>query len=67
MSFARLSLSLAAVIGLIASALAAATIWLLVTQPVTVADAVATGEVSPIMRALAGALYEALAGIVKYL
>jgi hypothetical protein len=67
MSFARLSLSLAAVIGVIATALAAATIWLLVTQPVTVADAVATGEVSPIMRALAGALYEALAGIVKYL
>ncbi|HEY0875571.1 MAG TPA: hypothetical protein VGD94_18990 [Vicinamibacterales bacterium] len=67
MSFARLSLSLAAVIGLIATALAGATIWLLVTQPVTVADAVATGEVSPIMRALAGALYDALAGIVKYL
>ncbi len=67
MSFARLSLSLAAVVGLIATALAAATIWLLVTQPVTVADAVATGEVSPVMRALAGALYEALAGIVKYL
>ena len=67
MSFARLSLSLAAVIGLVATALAAATVWLLVTQPVTVADAVATGEVSPIMRALAGALYEALAGIVKYL
>ena len=67
MSFARLSLSLAAVIGLIATALAAATIWLLVTQPVTVADAVASGEVSPLMKALAGALYDALAGIVKYL
>ena len=67
MSFARLSLSLAAVIGLLATAMAGATVWLLVTQPVTVADAVATGEVSPIMRALAGALYEALAGIVKYL
>lgn len=67
MSIVRLSLSLAAVIGLIATALAGATIWLLVTQPVTVADAVATGEVSPIMRALAGALYEALAGLVKYL
>lgn len=67
MSVARLSLSLAAAIGLIATLLAAATIWLLVTQPVTVADAVATGEVSPIMRALAGALYEALAGLVKYL
>lgn len=67
MSFARLSLSLAGVVGLVATALAAATVWLLLTQPVTVADAVATGEVSPIVRALAGALYEALAGIVKYL
>ena len=67
MSFARLSLSLAAIIGLIATTLAAATIWLLVTQPVTVADAVATGEVSPVMKAIAGALYDALAGIVKYL
>jgi len=67
MSFARLSLSLAAVIGLVATALAGATIWLLVTQPVTVADAVASGEVSPLMKALAGALYSALAGIVKYL
>ena len=67
MSFARLSLSLAAVVGLIATALAAATIWLLLTQPVTVADAVATGEVSPIMRALGAALYDALAGIAKYL
>ena len=65
MSFARLSLSLAAVIG--ATTLAGATIWLLVTQPVTVADAVATGEVSPVMKAIAGALYGALAGIVKYL
>ena len=67
MSFARLSLSLAAVVGLIATALAAATIWLLLTQPVTVADAVATGEVSPIMRAIGAALYDALAGIAKYL
>jgi multidrug resistance efflux pump len=67
MSFARLSLSLAAVIGLIATTLAGATIWLLVTQPVTVADAVATGEVSPVMKAIAGALYDALAGIVKYM
>ncbi|MBA3639905.1 MAG: hypothetical protein M3541_09880 [Acidobacteriota bacterium] len=67
MSFARLSLSLAAVIGLIATTLAGATIWLLVTQPVAVADAVATGEVSPVMKAIAGVLYGALAGIVKYL
>lgn len=67
MSIARLSLSLAAVIGIVATALAGATIWLLITQPVTVADAVAKGEVSPLMRAIAGALYEALSGVAKYL
>ena len=37
------------------------------TQPVTVADAVATGEVSPLVKALAGVLYNALQGIIKYL
>ena len=48
-------------------ALAGATIWLIMTQPVTVADAVATGEVSPLVKALAGVLYNALQGIIKYL
>lgn len=67
MSFARLSLSLVGVVGVVAMALAGATIWLLVTQPVTVADAVAQGEVSPLVRALAGVLYDAFAGILKYL
>jgi hypothetical protein len=67
MSFARLSLSLAGVIGVLAVALSSATIWLLITQPVTVADAVSNGEVSPVMRALAGALYTAFAGLLKYL
>jgi multidrug resistance efflux pump len=67
MSFARFSLSLVAVIGVMAITLAGATIWLLVTQPVTVADAVAQGEVSPLAKALAGVLYEALQGLLKYL
>ena len=67
MSFAQVSLSLVAVIGVVAVALASATIWLLVTQPVTVADAVAKGEVSPLAKALAGVLYEALQGLLKYL
>jgi multidrug resistance efflux pump len=67
MSFARLSLSLVGVVGVVAVALAGATIWLLVTQPVTVADAVAQGEVSPLVRALAGVLYDAFAGLLKYL
>ena len=55
------------VVGVIAVALAGATIWLLVTQPVTVADAVAQGEVTPLARALAGVLYDALQGLLKYL
>jgi hypothetical protein len=47
--------------------LAGATIWLLLTDPMTVADAVDTGEVSPLVRQLAGVLYDALAGLLKYL
>jgi hypothetical protein len=71
MSFARLSLSLAGVIGALAATLAGAAVWLLVTQPVrganAVADAVTKGDVSPILRAVAGVLYEALQGVLKYL
>ena len=67
MSAARWSLSLVGVVGVLAVALSSATIWLLVTQPVTVADAVAQGEVSPLVRALGTAIYEALQGLVKYL
>jgi multidrug resistance efflux pump len=67
MSLGRISLSLFGAVGLMAAALAGATIWLLVTDPVTVADAVATGEVSPLMRALAGVLANALRDLVKYL
>lgn len=67
MSLGRFSLSLFGVVGILATALAGATIWLLVTDPVTVADAVASGEVSPLMRALAGVLASALRDLVKYL
>ena len=67
MSFARISLSVAGIVGVVAAALAAATIWLLLAQPVTVADAVAQGEVSPIVKALAGVLYDALQGVLRYL
>lgn len=67
MSLARVSLSLFGVVGVVAATLAGATIWLLLTDPVTVADAVAAGEVSPLVKALAGALYDALSGLLKYL
>lgn len=70
MTLARVSLSLVGVVGVIALALAGATVWLLVSQPITTADAaadLARGNVSPFARALAGVLYEALQGLLKYL
>ena len=48
-------------------ALAGGIIWLMITQPVMVADSVAKGEYSPLAKAIASALYDALAGLLKYL
>ena len=62
MSIARTTLSLAGVVLAIATTLAIATLWLLLTEPVTVADAVARGDVSPLMSALAGVLAVAVLG-----
>ena len=70
MTIARVSLSLVGVVGVVAATLAGATLWLLVTQPVTTADAIGAatqGEISPLVKALAGAIYEALEGLLKYL
>ena len=62
-----LSVSLFTCVALVSVALAAATIWLFLTNPVTVANAVNGGEVSPLVRNLAEVIYQALAGILKYL
>jgi hypothetical protein len=67
MRFIRLGLSLFGVIAIFSSILAGATIWLLLTDPVTVADAVTEGQVTPVIRELALVLYGALLGLLKYL
>lgn len=67
MSLVRAGLSLAGVVAAVAATLAAATLWLLLTDPVTVADAVATGDVSPLVSALADVFATALRGILSYL
>jgi len=64
MRLQRLSVSLFACVSI---ALAGATIWLFLTNPVTVANAVNEGEISPLVRNLAQVLYQALSGILKYL
>ena len=59
--------SVAIVIGLLASIVAGATIWLLLTDPVTVLNAVDAGQISPLVRQLADIIYNALSGLLDYL
>lgn len=70
MSLARWSVSLVGLIGLVAATMAAATVWLLLTDPVTVADSVSRlsqGDIAPAMQALGSVIADALKGIFKYL
>jgi len=63
----QLSVSLFALIAVVSIVLAAATIWLFLTNPVTVASAVSEGEISPLVRNLAEILFSALSGLLRYL
>jgi hypothetical protein len=65
--FGRTSLSLFGMVALVAAVLATATIWLVLTDPVTVATSVNQGDVSPLVRELASAVFAALKGLLKYL
>ena len=70
MTSTRFSLSLVVVIGVLVAVLSVAALWLAISDPVSTAtavDAATQGDVSPIVKALAGALYDALQGIIKYL
>ena len=67
MRYQRIGISLFALVAIVSIVLAAATIWLFVTNPVTVANAVNEGEVSPFVRNLAEVIYNALRGLLKYL
>jgi hypothetical protein len=67
MRYQRLSASLFGAIAFVSIVLAAATVWLFLTKPVTIANAVNEGEVSPLFRDLAQGLYDALRGLLKYL
>ncbi len=67
MRYERIGLSLAGAVALLVVVVAVATIWLFLTNPVTVATAVSEGEVSPFVRDLADVLLQALQGLLKYL
>jgi hypothetical protein len=55
------------VIAVVSVVLAVATIWLFLTNPVTVANAITEGTISPFVRDLAQILLAALQGLLKYL
>jgi hypothetical protein len=71
MTAARWGVGLVAAIGMFAAALAAATIWLLVSDPVggaeTVSHAIATGDAMPFVRAIGSVVIDALRDLFKYL
>jgi hypothetical protein len=55
------------VIGGVAVVVAAAVIWLLLTDPVTVATSLETGDMSPLVRQLADVIFNAISGLLSYL
>jgi len=59
--------SLVGIIGLFAAVMAGAAVWLLLTDPVTVAESIDSGEVSPLVQSLAGSIYDALVRLLRYL
>ena len=67
MGLMRLSLSFVGVMGVLAATIAAALIWLLITDPVSVAETVSTGDVSPLVRALGTLIYDSLKDVLGYL
>ncbi|MGC4082629.1 MAG: hypothetical protein QM736_11090 [Vicinamibacterales bacterium] len=67
MRYERIGLSLFGAIALLVLVIAVATIWLFLTNPVTVATAVSEGEITPFVRDLADVLLQALEGLLKYL
>ena len=61
------AITLGAAIAVLAAITAGATIWLVLTDPVAVADVLEGGEISPLVMALASALYDAFLALLAYL
>ena len=55
------------IVGLMATIIAGATVWLLLTDPVTVAESMDSGEVTPLVQSLAGSIYDALIRLMRLL
>ncbi len=67
MDLKQAGLSVFGAIALISVVLAGATVWLFLTDPVTVANAVNESEISPFIRNLATVIFAALEGLLRFL
>ena len=67
MTLTHWSVSLVAVVGLTAAIIAGAAIWLIASDPVSVSNAVSTGDIAPVLQAISAVLVDALKGLFKYL
>jgi hypothetical protein len=67
MSIGRIGLGVSGAIAVLGAVLEHATARLFLTNPVTVANAVNEGDISPFVRDLAQVLLTALEGLLKYL
>ena len=67
MRYQRVGVGVFGAVMIVSVVLTVATVWLFLTNPVTVATAVSDGDVSPFVRNLARVIYEALQGLLKYL
>jgi hypothetical protein len=65
--FSNRLFSLVGIVGLFAVVIAGATVWLLLTDPVTVAESMDSGAVTPLVQSLAGSIYDALVKLLHYL
>lgn len=65
--FSNRLFSLVGIVGLFALVIAGATVWLVLTDPVTVAESIDSGEVTPLVQSLAGSIYDAIVRLLKYL
>ena len=65
--FSNRLFSLVGIVGVFALVVAGATVWLLLTDPVTVAESIDAGEVTPLVQSLAGSIYDALVRLLRYL
>ena len=67
MGLARWSVSLVAIIGVFAATIVGAIVWLIFTDPVTVANSVSSGDVGSVVQAIGTVIVNALRGLFKYL